>query len=58
MALLQYVAIQEALVGEMAHVSTGDGVMANKRIPANIAALRAIQANMPTDDSIVGNMQG
>jgi hypothetical protein len=58
MALLQYVAIQEALDGQMAHVTTGDGVTANKRIPAYIAALRTIQANMPTDDSIVQNMQG
>jgi hypothetical protein len=58
MALLQYVAIQEALDGQLAHVSTGDAVAANKRIPAYIAALRTIQANMPTPDSIVQNMQG
>ena len=58
MGLLQYVAIQEALDGQMAHVSTGDAVAANKRIPAYIAALRGIQANMPTDVSIIQNMPG
>jgi hypothetical protein len=39
-------------------VSTGDAVAANKRIPVYIAALRAIQANMPTPDSIIQNMPG